>query len=621
LALTVFVVLPAAKRAHAEEEWNRHAIDDGVVSIALPATWHIERDDLGTWVTGRSRAARPEEVVFVRLASHPLVEGEALDAFHGRREESVRSGQIRDVGYDVEDMASEWVAGREARWTLAALPRAEPPRRVLFVSLLVGGRGITVECSVLHERFVDERETLLRIIDGVQTQLDRPSTGHVEFPHRIPEWIHARVLPFLREVERASAKRWFGPDEQDAYQRALRAWEETQTHMRRLQGDPAYRAAVQAYATLHHDRTLASAHLAVQFDPPYVVVYVDREPLTIYDLPATAGAEEERAMAARAAAAEAVLREKARILSQVYDEFLRRYAEPFDLRPLTDAFGGRPDYPMGVRSFNDGVPLVVLVAADQETFAAMIDAGGRVPPSGRTPSLVATGLFTPRTGRIQLPRSSPDPAARRFEIDQTAALAVSQLVHWFTRQRNHWAMPRFSQGFFSTGFPEWFGAVVMDPDRNLRFTGLNVQRLDDMQRMASALERQDRTYPIFPLERLLSFGDYGSVAQWGVSESGMPAPAVLSMFFQQSWALVYFLHEHEDGAYRDGLERFLDAVLSRETGLNQTRAVFERAFGMEKPEDFQALEFAFQRFVREDLLKRDLGPYRYDPPALENWGE
>jgi hypothetical protein len=63
-----------------------------------------------------------------------------------------------------------------------------------------------------------------------------------------------------------------------------------------------------------------------------------------------------------------LLAEKGRIYTQLYAEFMKRYAEDCELKDLMAEFGGRPDYPPTKRSFREGCPLIVWIFSDKNAF-------------------------------------------------------------------------------------------------------------------------------------------------------------------------------------------------------------------------------------------------------------
>jgi hypothetical protein len=260
--------------------------------------------------------------------------------------------------------------------------------------------------------------------------------------------------------------------------------------------------------------------------------------------------------------------------------------------------------------------MVVWIFTNREAFQEYHDK-----VKGENISQWVAGYFSPQTEWVYLYDDPDDPSQRVFEINKNVHEGVHQLEHWFTRQRNRWAHPKFSQDWFGEGFAEYIGSVQLAKDRSLTFTGVNVPRLEGMQKTQEALQKETpaKPYPIFPIRKLVWFNDYGSVARWGEATWGIDGTVVLGFFYQQAWAFTYFLNTYQNGKYRDQFHEYMRAVLSRETGLNQGQAVFMRAFGMRGEDDFVDIDEEFEAFVRDDLMKRDLAPYRYRPPGRDEW--
>jgi hypothetical protein len=439
----------------------------------------------------------------------------------------------------------------------------------------------------------------------------REFLGYKEFAHEVPEDIAFRDYPYLKAVTTAYNKHWFGPDEQDAYDLAMKAWKETQQHYDRLVHDHRFRAMDQARAQLAHNKDFKDYNYATRWADPYLICYASTDKLSEYDLLSIKDKAERQAKLAelkkKRKEYEKVLDEKAVIFPQLYKEFMRRYKTSMDLKPLMAKYGGRPDYPIGVRSFQDGVPLIVWIFDSRKSFLAWHKSKGELIPHN------VAGYFSPITSYIYL-YDEPDKGDNRvFEINKNVHEGTHQLEYWFTRQRNKWRQPRRGQSWFAEGIAEFFGAVKMEGDGKLDFLGVNVPRLKNMQMLAERFKRQGQKYRKFPVNKLVGFNSYGRVQQWGVANWGLSPDLVLGMFYQQSWAFVYFLNTYKDGKYLKRFNQFFNLRLFRETGGNKGDAAFKEAFKIRDEDDWEDLNDEFHAFL-DDLMKFKLSDYEYTPP-------
>jgi len=228
------------------------------------------------------------------------------------------------------------------------------------------------------------------------------------------------------------------------------------------------------------------------------------------------------------------------------------------------------------------------------------------------------GYFMPTTSWIFLFDDEGTAEKRIFEINKQVHEGVHQLEYWFTRQRNKWRAPFVGQNAISEGIAEYLGAVEMDIHRKLRFVHLNPTRLNGMQQYAAQIKPRGREYPIFPIEKLVSFESYREATDWVTAERELPGAGVM-LLYQQSWAFTYFLHEHEGGKYKEKWVTFFDSVLDRQTGSGMAASVFARIFGLRDEDDWEALNDEWADFVHEDLMKRDASSTIYAPPGRNEW--
>ncbi|MDF1699990.1 MAG: hypothetical protein P1V36_02365 [Planctomycetota bacterium] len=452
---------------------------------------------------------------------------------------------------------------------------------------------------------------------GRDDQEARKYLGYREFPHEIPEDIANREYPYLKAVTAAYNHHWYGPDEDAEYEIAMRAWKKTQKHYEQLINDHHFQAADSIRANIAKDKFFKDYNYAARWADPYLICYASTDRLSEYDLLSIEDKDERRLkmkeLAKKREVFERVLDEKALIFTQLYKEFYNRYKDSLSLKPLMDEYGGRPDYPIGVRSFQNGSPMVVWIFDSKKAFNEYHDkvSGEAIPHN-------VAGYFSPRTTYVYLyDEGGADGKGgnRVFEINKNVHEGTHQLEFWFTRQRNRWRKPRPGQDWFGEGIAEFVGSVKMEQDGSLAFLGINVPRLQSMQRAAKQFEGQGQKYRKFPIERLVSFNSYGEVQAWGATEWTLNPNLVLLMFYEQSWAFTYFLNTYENGKYKERFEKFFDLVLHRETGVSKGAAAFKEAFRIRDEDDWEDLNDEFHEYLDDVIMKMNANKFDYVPPA------
>jgi len=432
--------------------------------------------------------------------------------------------------------------------------------------------------------------------------------GWRTFEHAIPEDVAWRGHDFLYEVEAASRKRWFAPAERGAYDRALEAWRRTRQHASRLREDRAFRAGESMLANLALLPAYEGRHLLAHRDPPFLLVYVSELPLSVWDLPEALRTERnEQAVDRRRTFALRVLRRDATVHRAVYDAMRRRFGEALHLEELSAAYGGSPDLPHGVRSFEDGVTLVSVTLADLETARAVTEATSRVTPG-----------FHADSGEVVEVLSGEKEPTQRSWVPWYGREAAAQLVHWFTRQRNRWRKPEPGQLFVDAGVASWLGGVQLDGTGRAAWTGVGGSWLKSMAYMAEELRAQGNEYRLLPVRVLVGATSRHDVRTYGAVVWQLDPETATALYAQQAWALAYFLGR-ADGPYAEAFTRYLDLVLHREAGWGRAEHAFAEAFRLQGPEDWAALDEAFSAYVREHLLTMDPEPYLRPPPPLATW--
>lgn len=441
--------------------------------------------------------------------------------------------------------------------------------------------------------------------------------GDAEFDHPIPEAVSWLGHDFVRDVEEANARRWFAPGERDAFLKAIRAVALLDEHAKRLEEDRAYRCRDALRAEVDRDPYLKDYVWEARDAGPFVVFWTDgtrvnREEMA--RLPAAGRSKRLDELREKRRPWKRAVAEASTVLEQAYAEFLRRFAKPLDLEDLLGEFGGRPDYPIGKRSFRDGFAIPVIVFGSERAWRDHFE---KVVKDPINPGV--RGFVDRWPGRIL---RQDDPSFDREEsLHEQLALAATALVRSFQRQRGEWGTARTPTKFFDLGFPAHFAASSMDVHRRLTFTGIHRPHLRAWREIAASLqERLNRAPPpLYGLENLVGFEGYASVQMWALEHWGPVGGAGLQVFRVQSWAFVRFLNEFQGGKYRERWLAFVGDMLNvPRDAEGYAFASFRKRFSLTDKAKWAALDAEFQGYFA-DLTKTNpdsLGP---PPPALSDW--
>lgn len=498
---------------------------------------------------------------------------------------------------------SETLATVEAEWTRLAAPTGADYRRFLErFRAVAGGEARAKElATTVITKFAKDFKPAHDVL------------GHREFTFEVPEEISYRRYPFVRIVEEAGEKRWF--DDLGAYATALEAFAKCTAHAKRLADDPAFAALDVARRGIDRDEALHAYNYDAVFASPYLICYTTKERIdeaAIWSMAPEAKARAWAELDARRVGYKRVLAEKARIYTQVYREFLKRYGKVCDLAPLMDPFGGRPDLPPATRSYREGCPLIVWIFADQAAWKDFHDNVLREPLDD-----VVLGYHDPRSGIAYAYDHTPE--ERDNELSVNTRIATLQLLHWFTRQRDGWGRPSSRPTWFSAGFPTWFGTVTMAKDRSLEFRGPGRTNVVPLQAFKTELAQANRKMFVFPLKDLVSLEGASDVLQFGVKTWGISPAAVDRIYRLEAWALVSFLNEGAEGKYRPAFDKLISDMMRAPRGVEGYAAErFRRAFGIDSDDAWAHLEQEFNAYY-ETLFKFDLGALGPKPPALDDW--
>jgi hypothetical protein len=423
----------------------------------------------------------------------------------------------------------------------------------------------------------------------------------------------ARVdLDFMRGVEAARSKRWFTEEENDEWEIAQKALGEMREYMHRMETDREFRAGIAIRGNLANHEYFKTYNFVGHWASPFLICYSSSDRLSEYDLLSIEDPVERKArreeLAVKRQQYERVVAEKGHMVQQLYAQFVKVFGEPLGLKPLMDEYGGRPDYPIGVRSYGDGCPMVMWVFDNK---ASWDDFHQKV--SKELIPHFAAGYFSGESEMVMLYDEGEDTRERVFEIGKTVHEGVHQLEHFFARQKNNWRKPPFSQDFLGEGLAEWLGSVKMNAKYELEFVGVNVTRCGEAQRVAQQLKAAGKEYPVFPLEFLTSVTNYAMARGYAASEWGLDENLGMSLFYEQSWGFVYFLNTFENGRYWPRFVKFVDLIMQRPKLDNSVQPYFRQAFDITGEEDWEDLDDEFKTFMK-GLLTLNLREFEYTPP-------
>ncbi len=439
-----------------------------------------------------------------------------------------------------------------------------------------------------------------------------------------PDIANRRGYDYLDLVTDFASKRWL--DDEDDIANAKKAVARMKRHLHLLETDHLFRLGDSIRSNIAQNPQLKLLNYTTCWKPPYLVCYSSAEEImSEMDLRKIEDKNERKAkkeeLNKKRHQWDRVAYEKAMIFQQLYQEFMRRYADRFGLKPLTDEYGGRQDYPPGVRSYPDGVPMTIWIFSDEKSFQDYHEKhlGGRLPPG-------VAGYFDPSngpTGGWIFLFDEPNPEDRGFEINKTVHEGTHMLEYWFTRQQSKWGFPPNSQNGFSEGIAEFLGSVQMDKARHLKFIEVNVPRLHSIKGERAAFAKKNKDYPIFPVQHMMAFSSYAEMGQWANEAWGVEYGQAMDLFYQQVWAFTYFLNHFENGKYKDRWLDFFGAVLQRQASAEQKKQTFMRCFRIRDDDEWDEIESEWTKYMKDVIFKMsdDTKEWEYTPPGPDDWPE
>ncbi|MEZ6008188.1 MAG: hypothetical protein R3F05_10520 [Planctomycetota bacterium] len=349
-------------------------------------------------------------------------------------------------------------------------------------------------------------------------------------------------LPEIATIQAAREKRWFAPDElmqlaetHDAT-RQLRAWAEQQAD------DPAARAVASYRAYVEHHDFYGSFDPDVVWEPPFLT-FIAGPPRGFAEDPEMGPLERRRR------------RELARvapgILAAVRSEFDRLFGAPLGLVDLMAPYGGRPDYPIGVRSFADGHVVGLWLLDSRRALEAK-----NVRFALET--ITSAGAFAYQMDpAVSWPSRVEDPEPVAVARRRLAHAAARALLSASARQHNSWRLPRAWDSAVVEGVAALLECVVQADDGRWHIEPRNDELLLEARalrdRRAKRMNADEREhggliYPLLSLDVLLRAAGSHHVADLAAARFDLPRGENYLVFRQQAWMFLHFLRTIDDGA-------------------------------------------------------------------------
>lgn len=503
-------------------------------------------------------------------------------------------------------------AAEEPAETLAAvkadLKRRAPNKNSEYQAFIARlkklGKEAEDDLKGLYEQYVETP-------GGTDDAEARQALGYVKFDFQTPEEItESRGLDFVQAAEDMRKKRWL--QDEDDIRIANDAKKKALEHARLLREDRVYRAGNDIWANMlksdnFKDSKGVPYNFAHRWAAPHLICYSSQDAVSEFQLLSITDKKERKKKLAELAEKrkqfEPLLDEKERIYRALNTQLLAKFGDLFGVKNLADEWGGRPDYKVGVRSFQDGCPVVVWIFDSHDSFNKYHEEKKIGIPPG------VAGYFNQQTEMIYLFDEGNEGDARIFEVAKNLHEGTHQLHYFFARQINKWAHVPFSQSWIGEGLSEYFGAHKIADDGTVDFIGLNYSRLKEAQEIAAQFKAQNKEYPIVDLKEMVSWKRYSEAVDYA-GKIGLQNPGMghLLFIYEQGWAFFYMCMDNLDGKYRKQLSDYFRMVLNKEEGQD----VFRRAFKIKDDDEWEPLQKEFATFMK-GLLTKDLAPYRYKP--------
>ena len=403
-------------------------------------------------------------------------------------------------------------------------------------------------------------------------------------------------LPAIATIEDARERRWFPPDASADLAAARDAIKQLRAWMNARVEDPAARAAAAYRANMELDEFHGHFDPEVVWQSPFLV-FVAGAPRPKDESPETAPYEvrRRREIAADASA----------ILQAVKTEWDHVFGQPLGLADLMAPYGGKEDYPIGVRSYADGHVVGLWIYDSWGARQAV-----RTQLHVRSNWFVGTtaGSFDVQNAPIQTWPANADPEDEGRLGRRIAHAGVRALMYAHARQQANWRKPRIRDSAWINGICAQLESVTRTESGSWVIEPRNEFLLEEARVLRARRTEKRGGYPCFPLRALLEITDYRDAAREALVRFDLTEPDAYFLFRQQSWMFLHFLRTLDEGAH---WPKFLDLV--REWALLPRGAsagyVIDRVFPAGELDELQERWPAFV----DDLL----GPAP-EPPAEDD---
>lgn len=424
------------------------------------------------------------------------------------------------------------------------------------------------------------------------------------FRDGIPDDVSDPDRPFLRVVAEAHRRTWLKGEDADVARRARR---EADEHARRLVADRLYRLGEQTRTLTATTGPFHALAFESRWSPPFLLCVSDG---TSRDAPEGRPAGSEAVPGAGLARLGAppsrfrdLLDTGAEVAQAVYRGMLGAYGDALGVKPLEAPFGGRPDLKMGVRSFEDGFPIVVWIWADRRAMDG--DAARR--RIVRPPRLAFA--FAGDGGPLELVAETDRAGARTLGVEAAAFGIATSLLEAFSRQARKWAQARPDAGPLGRGLALRWAGWERDAQGHLAATGAPDLAVAPMRQIVEQLAQQRRpSVPWVPIEAYVEMRRTSEVIEhW--QKSGAPSPALGEFaHLYQAWGLVRWLETSPLPARQAALLAGLRAYLQGEAWPTALRA----ALGVRDAGDWEPAAADYQAWLEAHLAP---APGAADPGA------
>lgn len=371
-------------------------------------------------------------------------------------------------------------------------------------------------------------------------------------------------LPAIATIEDARERRWFPPDAsadlaaaRDAIKQ-LRAWMQT-----RLE-DPAARAAAAYRANMEVDTFHGRFDPEVVWQSPFLV-FVVGAPRPTDESPETAPYEARRRRE--------IASKVPGILGAVRSEWNRLFGKPLGLSDLMAPFGGRGDYPIGVRSYADGHVVGLWIydsLASERAVERHMHPGWKV--------LTTAGGFAAETDPLWSWPTNFDPETDDQLWCRIAHTGARALLYASMRQVNAWRRPQFVEYVCCEGIVSQLESVVLSEDGTWSISPVNAELIREARSVRDLRAAKGLAYPLLDLTDLLGLAGAGESAKVAMMIHGAPEGVGRLVYRQQAWMFLHFMRTADGGMHWPRYLELLRETMHLPKG-SRPQAAVDRVFG------------------------------------------